>query len=147
MAELLLRDEGRLRASADMQPPILTTPGDGTVGLEVNVLNARGRIGHVVHCVGRRKAVHHEADFAVDVDVDVVLLGAALVVQHRRVGCYGGGRIEHRRQDFIGDVEQPAGGFSGCLGFSDDRSNPLTDEPHDVVEYIRIVGIDQVVFV
>jgi hypothetical protein len=113
----------------------------------MNMLNARGGIGHLVHRVGCCKTVRDAAHFALYVDIDVALRRAALVMQQRCVGRHGADRIEHRRQDFVGDVEQAAGGFSGCLGFSDDGGNPLTDEPRDVVEYIGIVGIDEVVFV
>jgi hypothetical protein len=63
-----------------VEPRVVAAPGDGTVGLQVNVLNARRRVGHLVHGVGRRKAVRDVADFAVDVDIDVAFLGAALIM-------------------------------------------------------------------
>jgi hypothetical protein len=80
VAELLLRDKGRLRARAHMQPPVITAPGDGAVGLEVNVLNARGGIGHLVHGIGRCEAVRDAADLALDIDIDIARVRPALVV-------------------------------------------------------------------
>ena len=68
VAKLLLRDERRLRAGADMQAPVLAAPGDRAVGLQVDVLDARGGIGHLVHGVGGLEAVSYAADLAVDVD-------------------------------------------------------------------------------
>ena len=76
---------GRLRARADMQPAVLAAPGDRAVRLQMDVLHPRGRIGHLVDGVGRREAVGDAADLAVDVDIDVAPLRAALVVQHRGI--------------------------------------------------------------
>ena len=42
VAELLLGDEGRLRTGTDVDSSILATPGDGTVGFQMDVLDARG---------------------------------------------------------------------------------------------------------
>ncbi len=42
VAELLLGDEGRLRAGADVDTSILAAPGDGAVGFQMDMLDARG---------------------------------------------------------------------------------------------------------
>ena len=147
VAELLLRDEGRLRAGADVNAAVVAAPGDRAVRLQMHVLDARGRIGHLVHGVGSLEAVRHAADLAVDVDEDVAFLGAALVVQDRRVRRHRGDRIEHRRQDLVADVEQPAGVVGGGLGLGDHRGDALADEAHDVVEHVGVVRIDQMVLV
>ena len=100
-----------------------------------------------MHGVGGRKSVRHAADLAVDVDEDVAPLDAAFVVQERRVRLHGGDRIEHRRQDLVGDVDQPAGLFGGGLGFGDDRRDALADESHHVVEHVGVIRIDQMILV
>ena len=40
-----------------------------------------------------------------------------------------------------------AGRLRGALGLGDDGGDPLADEAHDVVEHVRVVGIDEVVLV
>ena len=147
VAELLLGDEGCLRAGADVNPAVVTAPGNRAVCFKMHVLNARGGVGHLVHGVGGLEAVRHAADLAVDVDVDIAFLGPLLVVQERRIRRHRGDRIEHRGQRFIGDVEQPAGIVGRSLGLGDDGGDALADEAHDVVEHVGIVGVDQMVLV
>ena len=147
MAELLLDDERGLRTGANVQPSVLAAPGDRPVRFKMDVLNARGGIGHLVHGIGGLEAVRHAADLAVDVDKDVALFLASLVVEDRRFGFHCRDRIEHRRQYFVGDVEQAAGPFGGGLALGDDGGDPLADEAHDVVENVGVVGVDQMVFV
>ena len=58
-------------------------------------------------------------------------------------GCFrrhGGDWIEHRRQDLVGDVEQPASPLGGGFSFGDDRSDVLADEPHHIVEHVVSSG-------
>ncbi len=147
MAKLLLRDERRLRTGADMKPSVIASPGNRSVRLEVNVLNAGGGIGHLVHRIRGCEAIRYAADLAVDVDIDVPLLRPALVVQDGGIRRHGGDRIEDGGQDLVGDIKQPAGGLGGSLGLSDDRGDPLADEAHHVVENVGVVWIDQMVLV
>ena len=147
VAELLPRHERRLRAGADVQPPVVAAPGNRAMRLQMHVLNARGGVGHLVHGVRGLEAVRHAADLAVDVDEDVASLLSTLVVQDRRFGLHCRDRIEHRGQDLVGDVEQAAGLFCGGLALGDDGGDPLADEAHHVVEHVGIVGVDQVVLV
>jgi hypothetical protein len=72
----------------------------------MHVLDARRRVRHLVHGVGLGVALRDAAQLAFDVDVDVALFGAALVVQYRRVHAHRRDRIEHRGQDFIRHFEQ-----------------------------------------
>jgi len=55
MGQLLLGDEGPLRTGSDVNASIVALPGDRAVSLEVNVLNSRGGIGHLVDGFGRGK--------------------------------------------------------------------------------------------
>ena len=71
VAELVLGDEGRLRAGADVKPAVVALPGHGAVGLHMHVLDAGRLVGHLVDGVGLAEAVLDAADLAVDVDVDV----------------------------------------------------------------------------
>ena len=109
MAELLLHDEGCLRTGADVQPSVVAAPGDRSVRFQMDVLDARGGIGHFVHGVGGLEAIRYAADLTVDVDKDIALLLPTLVVKYRCIRVHRRDRIEHRGQDFVGDVEQAAG--------------------------------------
>ena len=102
VAELLLRDERRLRAGADMDAAVVAAPGDRAVRLQMHVLHARGRVGPLVHGVGRGEAVRHAADLAVDIDVDVAFGSAPpLSCSTGASGRHRGDRVEHRRQDLV----------------------------------------------
>ncbi len=119
------------------------------MGLEVHVLHARRRIGHFVDGVGFLEALRHVADLALQRAEDVAVLGddLVLVVQQRRPGLHGGDRIEHRRQDFIVDVEGAAAGLGRGLAFADHRGDALADEAGHIVQDVGVVGIDEMVFV
>ena len=97
--------------------------------------------------VGGRKSVCNAADLAANVDEDVASLDAAFVVQQRCVRLHGGNRIEYRRQDLVGDVEQPASFFGCGFGFRDDCGDALANEAHNVVEHIGVVRVNQMVLV
>ena len=64
------------------------------------------------------------------------------IVQQRCVRLHRGNRIEHRRQDLVSDVEQPAGLFGRGLGFGDHRGDALAYEADHVVEHVGVVRID-----
>ena len=88
------------------------------------------------------------AELAVNVDIDVVAEGDALLfVQDRRARLHGNFRIEHRGQKLVFDLEQAAGFFRRCLGLGHAGRDPLADEAHDIVEDVGVVGIDQMILV
>ena len=130
-----------------MQPPIVAPPGDRAVRLEMHVLGAGGRIGHFVDGVGLGEAMLDIADLAMDVDIDIVAKGDALIVQDRRGGLHGRFRVEHRRQKLVVHFEQPARFLGGAFGLGHHRRHPLADEAHDIVEHVGVVGIDHVILV
>ena len=57
---------------------------------------ARGRISHLVDGVGLFETLLDIAELAMNVDIDVVAEGDALLVQDRRAWLHGEFRIEHR---------------------------------------------------
>ena len=150
--ELRLRDERRLRAGAHVDAAVVALPGQRLVAFEMHVLHAADRIGALVNGVGFLEARLHAADLAVNVDVHVGLGPhparlAAAVVQHRRGGFHRLLRIEHRRQELVVHFDQPARFLGGAFGFGDDRGETLAHEAHDVVENVRVVGVDEVILV
>ena len=146
VAKLLLGDERRLRAGAHMQPAVVAPPGERAMRLEMHMLRARSRIGHLVDGVGLGEALLDAAELAVNVDIDVIAEGDALLVQDRRPRQHGDFRIEHRRQQLVLDFEQAAGFLGRALGLGHHRSDALADEADDIVEHVGIVGIDQMIF-
>ena len=147
IAELLLGDEGCLRACPHVQPMIVTPPGDRAVRLQMHVLHTRGRVGLLVDDVRLFEALLDAAELAVDVDIDVVVKRDAPIVQDRRPGRHGRLRIEYRGKKLVIDREQPARFFRGALGFSHNGCNALPDETNDIVQNVGIVGIDEVILV
>ena len=145
VANLLLGDERRLRACADVETSVLAQPGQRPVRLQMHVLGARGRVGHLVHGVGLGEAFVHTAELPVNIDIDVVAIGDALVVQDRRVRFHGGFRVEHGRQQLVIDFELPAAFFGRGLGFRHDGGNALADEADHIVEEVGVVGIDEMI--
>ena len=115
--------------------------------LEMHVLHAGGGVGALVHHVGVGEPVRRAADLAVDVGIDVAALRDPLLVQDGRIRPHRRLRIEHRRQDLVADVEQPAGRLGRRLGLRGHRRDALAHEPHDVVEHIRVVWVDQMILV
>ena len=113
--------------------------------LQMHVLHPRGRIGHLVDGVGLPEALLDIAEVTMNVDIDVVAKGDTLFVQDRRARLHGDFRIEHRRQDFVIDVEQAAGFFRGSLGLGHHGRDPLAYEAHHIVEHVGVVGIYEVI--
>ena len=148
VAELLLHDERRLRAGADMQAAVLVAPGDRAVGFEMDVLHARGGVGPLVHGVGLGEAVGDAADLAVDVDVDVAVA--------RRAPCRAAParpaaspRPDRRRPAESHTRPRAAGRPSSAAAsrLRDHGGDTLADEAHDVVEHVGVVRIDQMILV
>ena len=147
IAELLLGDEGRLRACPHVEPMIVTPPRDRAVRLQMHVLHTRGRVGLLVDDVSLLEALLDAAELAVDVDIDVVVKRDTPIVEDRRPGRHGRLRIEYRGKQLVIDLEQPARFFRDAFGFGHNGCNTLPDETNDVVQNVGIVGIDEVIFV
>ena len=140
------REKRRLRARANIEPTRFIEPADRAVRFQMGMLNARGDIGGLVHDVGLGKAFVDIADMAVDLghDISLWVVDAGLrplVVEDRRAGLHRGFRIEHRRKQFVIDLELAATGFGGCLAFGNHRSDPLADEADDVIQHGGVIGI------
>jgi len=150
--EFGLDDERRLRTRPHLEASVVASPRERRVGFEMDVLHAAGGIRPFVHDLGRFEAGGNTANFAVKIEVDVRLgthsAGiAALIVEHRRTGFHCAFGIEDVRQHFVIDFERAAALFGRAFVFGNDRRDALTDEPHDVVEDVHVVGIDQMIFV
>ena len=72
---------------------------------------------------------------------------AALVVQHRSPRLHRFFGVENGRKNLVLDFETAATFFGGGFSFGDDGDETLADETRDVVEHVRIVGVDAIVFV
>ena len=145
IAELLMGDEGALRARADMQPAGLVPPGDGAVGLQMHMLDPRGGIGVLVDRIGLLEAGGDIAHLAMDLDIDIAFGLAALVMQQGCFRLHRRHRIEDRRQDLVVHLQGPAASDGGILRLRHHRGDALAHEARDVVEDIGVVGIDQMV--
>ena len=114
----------------------------------MHVLHPGGLIGHLVNGVGFLETLLDIAELAMDIDIDIVAEGDALLfMQDRRARLHGEFRVEYRGEKLVLDLEQPAGFFRRALGLRHDRGHPLTDEAHDIVEHVGVVGIDQMILV
>src|SRR5271165_1594886 len=66
MAELLVHDKRRLRTGADVNPAVVPLPCDRTVRFQMDMLDPRRRVGHLVNGVGCRESILDAADLAMD---------------------------------------------------------------------------------
>ena len=149
VGELGADRERALRAGAHVPAAVLALVGDRAVGLEMDVLHARGRVGVLVDDVGLLEALRHVADLALQGAEDVAVVGddLALVVEDRRAGFHGGHGIEHRRQDLVVDDQGAHAGLGRRLALADHGGETLADEAGDVVEHVGVVGVDEMVLV
>ena len=89
------------------------------------------------------------ADLTVELEQDVVhgILDERVVgaVQLRRAVGHRLLRVEHRGQHLVLDDDLAAALLGGADGVGEHGHHPLADEAHDVVEDVRVVGIDEVV--
>ena len=151
VAELLLGDMGRLAAGANVEP-IFLEPGDRAVRFEMRMLYAMRSVGGLVDHVGRVESCRDVANVAVNLEQDILprtpdaRLGA-LVVNDGSALAHRFFRIKDRRQHFVIDLDFAASFFRRAHGFRDDRRNPLAHEAHDVVEQVRVIGIDVIIVV
>ena len=88
------------------------------------------------------EALLHTANLALDVDIDIVALGDALVVQDRCIGAMAATGSKTGGQQLVIDLEQAARRFGGALGLGHDGRYPLADEAHDIVEDVGVVRVD-----
>src|ERR1700741_5075597 len=145
MAELQAHDKRSLRAGADMNPAVLTSPCDRTVRFQMHMLNPRGRVGHLVNGVGGCEPILNAADLATDFSKDITLRLAPFMVKDRGVRLHRQLRVENRGENFIVYPHFSTGGFGNGFAFGNDRHDPLAHEANDVVQNISVVGIDQMV--
>jgi hypothetical protein len=144
------RQEGHLRAGTDVEDSIGIDPGNAAMGFQRRVLDPLGRERALIGDGGLRQRARDIAKFAVGFRDDIAAcVGDAVcrrlvAVNHRGARRDGGGRIDHRRQDFILNLEPAAAFLGGSFGFGDHRRDLLPDEAGDIVEYFRVVGIHPV---
>jgi hypothetical protein len=99
---------------------------------------------------GLRQRSRDIAEFAMDFGHDIAarvrnaVFGCLVTVQHGGIRCDRGVRIDHRRQDFILNLEPAAAFLGGGFGFGDDRRDLLPDEADDIVEHTGIVRVHPV---
>ena len=129
-----------------MEAPVRAGPGDRAVRLEMDVLHAGGGIDALMHDIGGGEPLRCAADLTVDVDVHISVRGDPLVVQQRRFRAHRGLRVEHGGQNFVLHLDQSAGCFGRGFGFCDNRSDALPYKADHMVEYVGVVGINQVIF-
>ena len=151
-AKRVARQKRRLRAGADMQPPIGVQPADRAMGLEMRVLHPLRRIDAFVDDVGFGEACLDVADMAVQFGDDVAFgvgdaRGGWLVMQQGRARTHRLFGVEHRGQEFVDHLDQVAGGLRRRFAFGHHRRDALADEAHDRIEHQRVVGIVGVEFV
>ncbi len=95
------------------------------------------------------KPASHIADFAVQFEQDVAnLVVGERVVVAVQLWCPVGHRllrIEDRGQHLVLHDDLAAALFGGTDGVGEHRHHPLAGEPHDVVEDVGVVGVDQMV--
>src|SRR4029077_15633428 len=145
MAELLVHDERSLRAGADMNPAVVPLPCDRTVRFQMDMLDPRRRVGHLVNGVGCREPILNAADLAMDFGIDITLRLVPFVVEDRSIRLHSDHRVENRGQNFVIHPDFATGGFCSRFALGNDRNDPLAYEANDVVENIGVVGVDQVI--
>ena len=85
MAELLVDDERRLGAGADVNPAVVSLPGDRTMGFQMDMLDSRRRVGHFVNGVSRRESILDATDLAMDFGIDITLRFRPFIVEDRGI--------------------------------------------------------------
>ena len=122
------------------------------MGFEVGVLDPLRPVGGFMNGSGVGKPLRRIAHLGVKLrhDIAVGMLDPGRMFLRMQQGCtrrHGGLGVEDGRQDVVDDVE-PAAPFLG-RGFRlcHHGRDPLTMEPHDVVEQPRVEGIVAVEFV
>jgi hypothetical protein len=110
------------------------------VRLQVRVLDTVGAERRLVHLVGGGQPRVDVPGRPVHFGGDVARGG--LRVQDRRSRAQRLLRVGDGGQDLVVDVDESAGGFGRAEGFGDDGGDPLSGEPHRLVEdegVIRVV--------
>ncbi len=116
------------------------------MGFEMRVLYALGRECLLVDRPRLRRSPTRYPDLIVDFGNDIALgigdaLFRALVMNDGSAirDCERG--IEYRGKNIVDHLEAAAAFFGGTLGFRDYGGDLLPDEPDDVVEHPRVVGV------
>ena len=117
--------------------------------LQMGVLDARREVGALVDDVGFGETRFDVADFAVqfEQDVAVLVVGERVVVAVQLRGAVGHRLfgVENRGEHFVFDDDLAAALFGGADRVGEHGHHPLAGEPHDVVEDVGVVGVDQMV--
>src|SRR5258708_4817134 len=85
MAELLVHDERPLRAGADMNPAVVPLPCDRTVRFQMDMLDPRRCVGHLVNRVRCREPFLDAPDLAIGFGIDITLCLALFMVEDRGI--------------------------------------------------------------
>ena len=122
--------ERHLRAGADIEDSVGIDPGEAAMGFQRGVLHPLRREGALIGDGGLRQRSRDIAEFAMDFRDDIAgRVGDAVfvrlvAVQHGRIRRNRGGGIDHRRQDFVLDLEPAAAFLGGGFGLGDRRPRP-----------------------
>ena len=150
--EFFLDQVGSLRAGSHVDSSVVGFPGDASMGLQMHVLHALRAEFPLVDCIRLGKPLCNVANFTLHVLEDVLprIVDARpgfVRVELRRSRLHGLLGIEDRRQNFVVDVDQPAGLLGDCLGVGIDGHHALPLEPHHVVQNVGIIRVAVIVVV
>ena len=138
--------ERHLRRRANHEPLVLVEPPVRHVRLDRAVLDALQLEGLLEDLLGLRECCVDVGGAAFDVrrevaqgirDADRV----GLVVDHRGAVLHRLGRVEHCRQDLVGDLDPAACLFGELRRLGGDRCDPVADVPDLVVEADLVPGV------
>jgi len=148
VGKLVLREMRCLRAGADMDAPILTTPHDRAVSLHVRVLDLVCIIRAFVYGVRFGKALFHIAHFAFDLYENIMLglldagFGTRDLMKDRRSGAHGFLGIEDGGEHFIINFDQAARFLRRGFSLGDHCNEALPNEPCDIIQHVGVIRID-----
>ncbi len=106
----------------------------------MRVLHPRHIISAFMDGVGGGKSGFDIADAAFDLGHEIAFwvehgVVGRLVVHDRRAVAHRQFRVEHRRQDFVIDLQPAATFFRGALAVGDNGGDALADEAHDTIQH------------
>src|ERR1700688_3726967 len=73
MTELLVHDEGGLRAGSHMNPIVFALPGDRAVRFHMDLLDPRRGVGHLVNRGRVRESISGGTNLPMDFGIDITL--------------------------------------------------------------------------
>src|ERR1700722_17686942 len=125
MRELLLHDEWGLRAGPHMNPIVFAQPGDRAVRFQMDMLDPRRGVGHLVNSVRGRESISDGTDLAMDFGIDITLRLVPFIMENRGLWLHRGYRIEDCGQNFVVHPDLSTRGFCSGLALGDHRDHPL----------------------